>query len=79
MATHFFAHFVHLRCAPLAQIYNPAAESIHPNLGNIMKRLVAEALGTFVLVAGGCGSAILAAAFPGLGIGFTGVALSTLR
>lgn len=41
-----------------------------------MKRLVAEALGTFVLVTGGCGSAILSAAFPGLGIGFMGVALA---
>ena len=41
-----------------------------------MKRLVAEALGTFVLVLGGCGSAVLAAAFPGLGIGFMGVALA---
>jgi len=41
-----------------------------------MKRLVAEALGTFVLVLGGCGSAVLSAAFPGLGIGFMGVALA---
>ncbi|MEB6223992.1 aquaporin Z [Pantoea anthophila] len=41
-----------------------------------MKRLIAEALGTFVLVAGGCGSAVLSAAFPQLGIGFLGVALA---
>jgi len=41
-----------------------------------MKRLVAETLGTFVLVLGGCGSAVLAAAFPQLGIGFAGVALA---
>ncbi|PLR22788.1 aquaporin Z [Pantoea endophytica] len=41
-----------------------------------MKRLVAETLGTFVLVLGGCGSAVLAAAFPELGIGFAGVALA---
>ncbi|MFJ5160920.1 aquaporin Z [Pantoea sp. NPDC088449] len=41
-----------------------------------MKRLVAESLGTFVLVLGGCGSAVLAAAFPELGIGFAGVALA---
>ncbi|MGC1005436.1 aquaporin Z [Pantoea agglomerans] len=40
------------------------------------KRLVTEALGTFVLVAGGCGSAMLSAAFPELGIGFMGVALA---
>jgi aquaporin Z len=40
------------------------------------KRLSAEFLGTFWLVFGGCGSAILAAAFPGLGIGFVGVALA---
>jgi aquaporin Z len=36
----------------------------------------AEALGTFWLVLGGCGSAVLAAGFPGLGIGFAGVALA---
>jgi aquaporin Z len=40
------------------------------------KRLLAELLGTFWLVFGGCGSAVLAAAFPGLGIGFLGVALA---
>jgi aquaporin Z len=40
------------------------------------KRTMAEFLGTFWLVLGGCGSAVLAAAFPGLGIGFTGVALA---
>jgi hypothetical protein len=39
-------------------------------------RLAAECLGTFVLVFGGCGSAVLAAAFPDLGIGFLGVALA---
>ncbi len=39
-------------------------------------KLVAEFLGTFWLVLGGCGSAILAGAFPGLGIGFAGVSLA---
>ena len=38
--------------------------------------LICEFLGTFWLVLGGCGAAVLAAAFPGLGIGFTGVALA---
>lgn len=41
-----------------------------------MKKLVAEFIGTFWLVLGGCGSAVLAAAFPGLGIGFVGVAIA---
>ena len=41
-----------------------------------MRKLMAEFLGTFVLVLGGCGSAVLAAGFPGLGIGFVGVALA---
>ncbi len=41
-----------------------------------MKKLVAEYIGTMWLVLGGCGSAVLAAAFPDLGIGFTGVALA---
>jgi aquaporin Z len=39
-------------------------------------KLLAEFLGTFWLVFGGCGSAVLAAAFPALGIGFTGVSLA---
>src|SRR5471032_923921 len=41
-----------------------------------MKQYGAEFLGTFWLVFGGCGSAVLSAAFPGLGIGFAGVALA---
>ena len=41
-----------------------------------MKPYGAEFLGTFWLVMGGCGSAVLAAAFPALGIGFLGVALA---
>jgi len=43
---------------------------------SIAKRAAAEFLGTFWLVVGGCGSAVLAAAFPQLGIGFAGVALA---
>src|SRR6187397_1596132 len=43
---------------------------------NLSKRAIAEFLGTFWLVFGGCGSAVLAAAFPQLGIGFAGVALA---
>jgi len=42
----------------------------------LRKRSLAEFLGTFWLVFGGCGSAVLAAAFPALGIGFVGVALA---
>src|SRR5215468_6440895 len=38
--------------------------------------LICEFLGTFWLVLGGCGAAVLAAAFPDLGIGFTGVSLA---
>jgi len=41
-----------------------------------MKKYVAESFGTFWLVLGGCGSAVLAAGFPELGIGFLGVALA---
>ncbi len=43
---------------------------------SIAKRLGAEFIGTFWLVLGGCGSAVLAAGFPTLGIGFAGVALA---
>lgn len=43
---------------------------------SLMKRCSAELFGTFWLVFGGCGSAIFAAAFPELGIGFAGVSLA---
>ncbi len=43
---------------------------------SLSKRATAEFFGTFWLVFGGCGSAVLAAAFPQLGIGFVGVALA---
>jgi aquaporin Z len=43
---------------------------------SLSKRSFAEFIGTFWLVFGGCGAAVLAAAFPGLGIGFAGVALA---
>lgn len=43
---------------------------------SLLKRAFAEFIGTFWLVFGGCGSAVLAAAFPGFGIGFAGVALA---
>ena len=42
----------------------------------LTNRLAAEFLGTLWLVLGGCGSAVLAAAFPQLGIGFAGVSLA---
>lgn len=41
-----------------------------------MKKLLAEFIGTLWLVLGGCGSAVLAAAYPELGIGFVGVSLA---
>jgi aquaporin Z len=43
---------------------------------DIMRRITAEFFGTFWLTFGGCGAAVLAAAFPSLGIGFLGVALA---
>src|SRR5580704_17213081 len=43
---------------------------------DLSKRAAAEFFGTFWLVFGGCGSAVLAAAFPNLGIGFVGVELA---
>ena len=41
-----------------------------------MKKYAAECFGTFWLVLGGCGSAVLAAAFPDVGIGLLGVSLA---
>jgi len=53
------------------------ARSFGPEHGKqSMKKLSAEFLGTFWLVFGGCGSAVLAAGFPELGIGFVGVSLA---
>jgi aquaporin Z len=46
------------------------------DLMTLAKKLTAEFIGTFWLVLGGCGSAVLAAAYPELGIGFAGVALA---
>ena len=43
---------------------------------DMQRRLAAEFFGTFWLVFGGCGSAVLAAAFPALGIGFVGVSFA---
>jgi aquaporin Z len=43
---------------------------------SMTQRLTAESVGTFWLVFGGCGSAVLAATFPELGIGFAGVSLA---
>jgi len=43
---------------------------------NLTKRAAAELIGTFWLVLGGCGSAVLAAAFPNVGIGLLGVSLA---
>ncbi|WP_156256351.1 aquaporin Z [Sandarakinorhabdus oryzae] len=42
----------------------------------MLRKLMAEAIGTFWLVFGGCGSAVLAAGYPDLGIGFAGVSLA---
>jgi aquaporin Z len=42
----------------------------------MLKKLMAEGVGTFWLVFGGCGSAIYAAGVPGVGIGWLGVALA---
>ena len=41
-----------------------------------MQKYLAELIGTFWLVLGGCGSAVLAAAFPDVGIGLLGVSLA---
>src|SRR5437899_4317672 len=43
---------------------------------SLTKRAIAEFIGTFWLVLGGCGSAVLAAAFPNVGIGLLGVSFA---
>jgi aquaporin Z len=57
----------------------PAERSPHiqeSGMNNTLKKWAAEFAGTFWLTFGGCGSAVLAAAFPELGIGFAGVSLA---
>ncbi len=82
----FFSRIMVQPCGPLPKIEGidanrfQAASSfslwLRAKEENMQKSLIAEFLGTFWLVFGGCGSAVLAAAFPELGIGFTGVSLA---
>src|SRR5690606_11627186 len=65
-----------LRCYTVAARAGITTKKTSERIMPIAKRLGAEFLGTFWLVLGGCGSAVLAAAFPGLGIGFAGVAIA---
>jgi aquaporin Z len=51
-------------------------DSTTNQIKKLMKREFAEFIGTFWLVLGGCGSAVLAAGFPEMGIGFVGVSLA---
>jgi aquaporin Z len=44
--------------------------------GGCMRKLVGEALGTFILVLGGCGTAVMAATVPGVGVGLLGVSFA---
>jgi glycerol uptake facilitator-like aquaporin len=55
--------------------YTPGNLSLGCSMA-LWQRAAAELVGTFWLVLGGCGSAVLAAAFPGVGIGLLGVSLA---
>jgi aquaporin Z len=57
-------------------VFNSVGFSLHQQEANMIKKALAEFIGTFWLVLGGCGSAVLAATFPGTGIGFLGVAFA---
>src|SRR5210317_87264 len=52
------------------------AEPTEEKSMSLAKKSVAEFIGTFWLVLGGCGSAVIAAGYPELGIGFVGVSLA---
>jgi aquaporin Z len=62
--------------APVCFTLHLCRHDVNPNKGEVMTKYGAELIGTFWLVLGGCGAAVLDAAFPGLGIGFLGVALA---
>jgi len=70
------------RSGPEVFLYGPgrqAQAAITSSFGELEmdpKKLVAEAIGTFWLTFGGCGSAVIAAAFPHVGIGLLGVSLA---
>src|SRR6201987_2544860 len=67
----------HIYPAPVDLQARPESHSSFARLFmSLSKRSVAEFIGTFWLVFGGCGSAVLAAGFPQTGIGFAGVALA---
>src|SRR5690554_839282 len=63
------------RAATIPRLASPTKTTTKGTIEMVAK-LSAEFIGTFWLVLGGCGSAVLAAAFPELGIGFAGVALA---
>src|SRR5690554_4685178 len=63
------------RAATIPRLASPTKTTTKGTIEMVAK-LSAEFIGTFWLVLGGCGSAVLAAAFPELGIGFAGVSLA---
>src|SRR4051812_31784393 len=63
--------FIRQRLAPATPRPRPRGTNMP-----LSKKLGAAFIGTFWLVLGGCGSAVIATAFPGLGIGFVGVSLA---
>ena len=75
-----FCELTHIFFIRLKYIHNKVLDAYFfifiTNRVITMNKYLAEFLGTFWLVFGGCGSAVLAAAFPELGIGFLGVALA---
>jgi aquaporin Z len=62
--------------APSAHPSRPPQGGFHEGDHTLFAPIFAETFGTFWLVFGGCGSAVLSAAYPALGIGFAGVALA---
>ncbi len=80
-----YSHFVsnNLQTLLAEQALKKPTFSIHWKINSgvnikqiTMRKLLAEFIGTFWLVLGGCGSAVLAAGYPELGIGFVGVSIA---
>jgi aquaporin Z len=72
----YFLRNCYSLAVPDYELGNSRLNSTLEGIMGVGKRSAAEFFGTFWLVFGGCGSAVLAAAFPSLGIGFAGVALA---
>jgi aquaporin Z len=76
LTTRLAVYWTRVGSTPLAEAQTDTVKNIDERITVMTQKLGAEFIGTFWLVLGGCGSAVLAATFPETGIGFVGVAIA---